>query len=331
LAKHTFLNREQELNQLLASHLVNQTGWRQRVIPFLALSRTPHGIIDMAAPVLAALLCLGRFPSIPIMLVGLVTVFAGYTAIYALNDLVDLRVDKEKLSQGGFHETPADLDGILIRHPMAKDVITFPAGLAWALFWAVIAMAGAFWLNPACLVLFLAGALLEACYCKLFQVTPLRTVINGVVKSIGSLAAVLAVAPDPPMLFFTILFCWIFFWEIGGQNIPNDWTDIQEDRRFNAQTVPLRLGPRRTGLLINLCLVTAFILHMALLWASPLDFHAVMMLAAVAANVFLLLQPALALIKHQGREQAMLLFNRASYYPLATLVLVLVQILINAG
>ena len=325
---HTFFNREQEFNQLFTSPAMDQAAWPKRLTPFLALSRTPHGIIDMAAPVLAALLCLGHFPPIPIVLVGLITVFAGYTAIYALNDLVDLNIDKEKLGKGGFHETPTDLDGILIRHPMAKGLVSFPAGLAWVVFWAAIAMAGAYWLNPACLILFLLGALLEACYCKLFQVTPLRTVINGVVKAIGSLAAVLAVTTDPPVLILTILFFWLFFWEIGGQNIPNDWTDIQEDRRFNAQTVPLRLGPHRTALLINACLVSAFFLHMALLWASPLDFHPAGMLAAVAANFFLLLQPALVLLKRQGREQSMVLFNRASYYPLTTLVLVLIVILV---
>ena len=63
---------------------------------FLALSRTPHGVIDIATPALAALLCLGHFPPLVTTLLGVITVFSGYTAVYALNDLVDYRTDREK-------------------------------------------------------------------------------------------------------------------------------------------------------------------------------------------------------------------------------------------
>lgn len=282
----------------------------------------------MAAPVMAALLYLGHFPPLPVIIVGLITVFAGYTAIYALNDLVDIRIDKEKMRLGGYHETETDLDGILIRHPLAKGMVAYCAGLTWAVLWAVVAMAGAYWLNPICLYMFLTGALLETVYCKLLQVTPLRTVVNGIVKSIGSLAAVVAVAPHPPFFFLGLLFLWIFFWEIGGQNIPNDWTDIEEDRLFNARTVPLSLGTHRAGLTVIGCLVTAFFLHMVLLWTSPLDFNVMLMLIAVAVNYFLLLQPGGLLISRKSRQQAMALFNRASYYPLVTLLLVLAAIVI---
>ena len=39
---------------------------------FWALSRTPHGILDMATPALGALLWLGRFPSFEVILIGLI-------------------------------------------------------------------------------------------------------------------------------------------------------------------------------------------------------------------------------------------------------------------
>jgi 4-hydroxybenzoate polyprenyltransferase len=52
---------------------------------FFALSRTHHGVLDMMAPVLAALLYLGQFPDPAVVVVGIMTVFAGYTAVYALN------------------------------------------------------------------------------------------------------------------------------------------------------------------------------------------------------------------------------------------------------
>ncbi len=300
--------------------------FQDRLKLYLALSRTPHGIIDMAAPALAALLCLGQFPPIQVTLVGIITVFAGYTAVYALNDLVDLRTDRQKVDIGGYSDGENYLDGVMMRHPMAKGALSFKAGLAWAVGWAVLALAGAYWLNPVCLYIFLAGCLLEGLYCKLWRVTPLRALINGAVKTLGSVAAVFAVDPSPSPLFLIALFAWMFAWEIGGQNIPNDWTDIEEDRHFKAQTIPVRLGLQKATLVIVACLTAALFLNIVLLWVSPLTFGILPMIVVVAVNVLLLLHPALLLVERQQRELAMALFNKASYYPLAILGIVLVRL-----
>ena len=45
-----------------------------------------------------------------------------------------------------------------------------------------------------------------------------------------------AVNPHPPFLFTASLFFMLFFWEIGGQNIPNDSADIDEDKKLMAKT-----------------------------------------------------------------------------------------------
>jgi 4-hydroxybenzoate polyprenyltransferase len=265
-----------------------------------------------------------------VTLVGLITVFAGYTAVYALNDLVDLRTDRERVQIDSFSkaEKQMDLDGILTRHPLAKGLLNFRAGLVWACVWALVAAAGAYWLNPMCLVFFVAGGLLEILYCKLWRITPLRTLINGLVKTLGSIAAVFAVQPSPSAGFVLVLLLWLFFWEIGGQNIPNDWADIQEDRQLRARTIPLYFGLQRAGVLSIFTLVATFLLHLLLLWTSPLAFPPVFMLAAVALNIFLLFMPALQMVKHQDPALAMALFNKASYYPLATLALVLVRMML---
>ena len=68
---------------------------------FLALSRTPHGVLDMTTPAFGALLWLGTFPPAHITILGIITVFAGYTAVYALNDVIDYRVDREKARLAG--------------------------------------------------------------------------------------------------------------------------------------------------------------------------------------------------------------------------------------
>ncbi len=304
-------------------------GLRRKLKLFLALSRTPHGVIDMAMPVVAAMLCLGRIPPLPVTLVGLITVFAGYTAVYALNDVVDFRTDKQKVSIGGYTDEENFIDGVLIRHPMAKGALSLRAGLAWTLFWAAVAMGGAYWLNPICLWIFLAGCILEGFYCLLWRVTPMRTIINGTVKTLGAIAAAFAVNASPPLIFLIFLFLWIFTWEIGGQNIPNDWTDIEEDRHFKAKTIPIHLGTQRAGSIAVLCLVSTLLLNMALFWASPLPFNGWLLGAAVVVNLALLLWPARKLAENQERNDAMTLFNRASYYPLAMLCIVLVSLILR--
>lgn len=296
---------------------------------FLALSRTPHALIDMAAPAAAALLCLGHLPPFSVTAIGIVTMFAGYTAVYALNDVVDLKSDREKVHVGGYGEEEYYLDGAMVRHPMAKGVLSLSSGLAWTFGWAAVALAGAYWLNPVCLYIFLAGCILESIYCLLWRVTPLRTLVNGVVKTLGAMAAVYAVNADPSFLFLAVLFLWIFFWEIGGQNIPCDWTDIEEDRYFSAKTIPIRLGTHRAGLISVFTLVCAMFFHFALFWASPLRWSALLLIGALAANLFLLLWPAFKLAQSRQRSLAVNLFNKASYYPLATLILVITQLILS--
>ena len=81
---------------------------------FFALSRTPHGLIDIANPALGALLCLGTFPPVQTVILGLITVFSGYTAVYALNDVVDYRTDREKVRLGGYGDSDDFIDGVEI-------------------------------------------------------------------------------------------------------------------------------------------------------------------------------------------------------------------------
>jgi len=295
----------------------------------LALSRTPHLIIDLATPALAALLCLGRFPSLMTVFLGLITVYAGYTTVYALNDLVDYRTDREKVRIGGYSDGEDFLDGVLVRHPLAKGVLTLPEGILWAAGWAMVAMLGAWLLNPICFYIFVAGGVLETIYCLLWRVTPMRTVINGVVKSLGAVAAVFAVDPHPSVFFLLILLGLIFFWEIGGQNIPNDWTDIEEDRRFKAKTIPVKLGLARAAMLSQACLVAAYLLTFVLVWISPLAFGAIYLLAVAGLGVWLLLVPVLRLVEENDRRNAMDLFNKASHYPLSLLAVVLVRIVMG--
>jgi 4-hydroxybenzoate polyprenyltransferase len=302
-----------------------QPSWSHRLKLFLALSRTPHGLLDLATPGVAALLCLGGLPAPPITLLGLITVFAGYTAVYALNDLVDYRTDKTKIRTGGLQDE-GYLDGVMARHPMARGLLSYQEGLFWAVAWAAVALVGAYLLNPICALIFVAGALLETVYCLMLEMSHLRILVSGVVKTLGGVAAVFAVNPGPSPVFLILLFLWIFFWEIGGQNVPADWHDLEEDRRWHAKTVPVRYGAEGSGKIILASLIISVALLLPLQGASPARFSWFVRCLSLGAGVVLLIIPALRLCQTKERSRATVLFNYASYYPLVILSLTILAL-----
>lgn len=298
----------------------------KRIKLFLALSRTPHGLLDMATPGFCALLYLGGFPSAAVTGIGLLTAFAGYTAIYAFNDIVDYKSDREKYSRPTASEA-GYLDSLMIRHPMARGLLPLKDGLAWALGWSVVALIGAWLLNPVCALIFILGAGLEAAYCLLWRVSPWRAVVSGFVKNMGAAAALFAVDPEPSFIFMALVFACLFFWEIGGQNIPADWTDMDEDRRLSAQTIPVRLGAQKSAALALACLGISVIFCIILFFISFPETRGIAPLAALIISSGLLIEPAFRLYKSLQREDAMALFNRASYFPVSMLMIVLLMII----
>ncbi len=296
---------------------------------FLALSRTPHGLLDLATPMLAALLQAGDTPPLKVVLLGALTAFAGYTAVYALNDVVDYKVDREDIPRGGAGDDPArnDLDAVYVRHPIAQGLLRLEEGILWAAGWALVALLGAYALNPVCAAIFLLGAVLECIYCLLLKVSYLRVIVSGVVKTLGAVAAVFAVNPHPSPAFLSVLFLWLFLWEIGGQNIPNDWTDMEEDRQLQAETVPVRFGIEGAGAIILAALVAAVALSPVIALVAPARLSAIYTIGALAAGFYFLLLPAFHLYRKKSRMQASALFNRSSHYPLAMFVVTLLGLI----
>ena len=306
----------------------NRFAGLSRLKLYFALSRTPHGLLDMCTPAFGALLWLGHFPSLYVMVLGLITTFAGYTAVYALNDVIDYEADKEKAAGGGFSNLQSDLDSIIVRHPMAQGLLSFKQGLYWASAWGLVAITGAYILNPVCVLIFLAGCTLEAIYCMLWRVSPFRTVVSGTVKTSGAIAAVFAVDPNPSGAYLILLFLLLFFWEIGGQNIPNDWVDVEEDKQFKALTIPVCYGLQASRVIVLVTLVLALGLNIVVFYYSQVDFLIIYVIISFTVGSYLLLQPAVKLSKTLKVSDAMALFNKASYFPPALLVIVLIRLMI---
>ena len=294
---------------------------------FLALSRTTHGILDLATPAFFALLWAGHFPSWQIIVLGSVTAFAGYTAIYALNDLVGVRVDQEKYAAGGIN-AGYSVEASDLRYPLARGLLPWRSGLAWFLAWYVAALVGSWFLNPVIVIIVLAAAGFEVLYCRLFKVTYLRTLVSGLVKASGPIAAVFAVNAHPLPSLLLLQLAWLMLWEIGGQNIPADWNDVEEDRRVHARTVPLVFGPRKAGLIVVISLALAVCASLLVPLLYPISLGWVYLPASLVAGYFLLLQPGLTLYRTGESRQAARLFDRASFYPLVQLCVMGIIILV---
>jgi 4-hydroxybenzoate polyprenyltransferase len=278
---------------------------------------------------MTALLWLGKFPPLHVACLGLITAFAGYTAVYALNDVIDYRLDREKIRMGGLGDPGDYLDAVMVRHPVAQGFLSLREGTAWVAAWSLVALVGAYLLNPVCVIIFLSGCLLEVIYCLLFKISSLRAIISGAVKTSGGVAAVFAVEPSPSPAFMIVLFFWLFLWEVGGQNVPADWTDLEEDRRIGAKTIPVQLGLEKANRIILISLVLTLAMNVVLFQLTAAHFSYPYVSAALLAGLYLLLLPAYRLYRsRERRRHAMVLFNRASYYPLALLLIVFVKIVI---
>ena len=282
---------------------------------FLALSRTPHLLIDLATPMAAALLCIGRFPPLSTIILGLITVFAGYASIYALNDVTDYQLDRKRMGELPREQACFDLDCIFVRHPLAQGFITVAGGMMWTALWGLIALVGAALLNPVCAAIFVIGAMLEMIYCKFYGYSQWKILIAATVKNLGSLAAIYAVNPDPPLQFILIIFIWIALWEVGGQNIPNDLVDMGEDRRLGGKTIPVVYGPNLSVLIILITLVASFVMGLGLVFLSPLAFKGAYLVGAIVSGLLFLLLPLKKFLAERGTTRAINLFNQASLYP----------------
>ncbi|MDR3569826.1 MAG: UbiA family prenyltransferase [Syntrophobacteraceae bacterium] len=296
---------------------------------FMALSRTPHGVLDMATPALAALFWLGAIPSAFVVVIGLITAFAGYTAVYALNDLVDYRTDRRKIKECGELKCSAgDLDAVFVRHPLALGMLSLKEGIVWTAAWGALALFGAWLLSPACALIFILGCVAETIYCLMLKLSWTRALVSGAVKSAGGLAAIYAVSPKTSAPFLIGFFLWFFFWEIGAQNVPNDWSDLEEDVRMGAATIPVRFGSDGAARIVMGCVGISVFMSLVLFWLTPAHLSAFYFAGSIPAALFLLLLPAWKLHCAKTGEQASTLFNWASYYPLTMFIVILLSAVI---
>lgn len=287
---------------------------------FFGLSRMTHSVLDVAHPALGAILVFGGAPRPFTIVVGLLAAFSGYTAVFALNDLLDFKVDCEKLGGYGVERECFDLDSVGLRHPIAQGSIAFRSALAWVLFWGVLALGFAFLLDPICSLLMAVAAGLEAAYCRLLRVTHWKTILSGLMVAVGGMAGVFAVTSAPPALMVALFGLWAFTWEMGCRNIPNDWSDLEEDTALRIKTMPVRFGRLAASRISFVFACVTILASLLFPFAVSMRFGLIFQAGALAAGVLLLVIPGIRWLRDQQTKSAMLFFNRACFYPLAVFV-----------
>ncbi len=290
---------------------------------FLAFSRGLQAFISIAQPGLAAVIALVAIPSWDVVAIGFIAAWAGNNAAFAINDLLDVDLDKRRFKHlrefKGF-----DIDTALVRHPLAQGYLSYKSGVLWILTSSLIAVIGAYLLNPWCVVLFVVALALEMYYCKLSQISALKFLITGVMVAVGAMAGWVAVVDRIELVPAIVFFIWIAAWEIGGRNIVNDWSDIEEDIHLGIKTVPVVYGHKVAGRLILFFLVVTVVC--SLLIAPLIKLNSIYLAGALIEGWYALLSPTIKLLKNPAPEVAITLFNRASLYPLVMLTIVVISI-----
>jgi 4-hydroxybenzoate polyprenyltransferase len=288
-----------------------------RLRQFVGLSRMTHSILDVAHPALGALLALAAIPDLRTSVTGFLAAFAGFTAVFALNDVMDCGVDCEKMARLGGKRECFDLDSVGQRHPLAQGAIPFSAGVGWVAAWGAVALALSWTLSPVCCFLMAGAALLEIGYCLLLRVTHWKAGLSGAMVTVGGMAGIYAVTSSPNPVLVILFGLWAFAWEVGCRNIPNDWSDLDEDTHMGIQTVPVRLGRTRAARLSFALMCIVLVSALAFPLVSAVRHPAVYITGALACGVFLLLIPALRWLRDQSLPSSLAFFNRACFYPLA--------------
>jgi 4-hydroxybenzoate polyprenyltransferase len=276
------------------------------------LSRGRQATLSIAQPGLAAVLAASGMPSARVVAIGLVAAWAGFLAVFSLNDILDRRVDAAALRAGKAEVDGYDLDAAFLRHPLAQGTMSLRLSLLWVAGLALVAAVGAWLLGPLCLALFGVAVALEVLYCGLRSVTWFKTVVSGVMVGCGGLAGWAAVAP---LRWSAIpIFLFLALWEIGCRNLANDLADLGPDRAVGVRTVATTFGPA-VAASANLVVAASVIATVPFL---GLDGRA--LAVALIGGALLVAWPAVRLYREPTSFRAGWYFNLASLYPAVVLL-----------
>jgi 4-hydroxybenzoate polyprenyltransferase len=303
----------------------------KRFRAYFGLSRMSHSILDVAHPCVGALVALGSFPPPVPLMIGLIAAFSGFTAIFGLNDVIDWRVDRERIRQHPRESSPFDIDALGCRHPIAQGKLRFRNALGWVLFWSLLSLCLAFALNPLCSLMMLIAASLEVCYCKLLRRSHWKALLSGTMVGIGALAGIYAYKDFPSPAYVFSFFIWTFTWEVGARNISGDWADVEEDVLLGIRTFPIVYGKRHSSWIAFALMILTVLSSLSFPYLGSIRHPLIYQAGALLVGGFFLIIPGWRWIRSQHAESAMVLFNRACVYPAAMFAVTTLSIILPLG
>jgi 4-hydroxybenzoate polyprenyltransferase len=101
--------------------------------------------------------------------------------------------------------------------------------------------------------------------------------------------------------------------------------DLEEDRQLRAQTLPVRFGLGGSVGIIYFSLAGAWVMSLVMFWVFPGKLGLLYLAGAFLSGLYFLILPAHRLFRTRVPEEAANLFNRASYYPLAMVLVTIIS------
>jgi 4-hydroxybenzoate polyprenyltransferase len=283
----------------------------KKVVLFFDLARGKSALFSVSEPVLGAMLATGTIPSLRICLLGILAALAGYLCVYSLNDLLDLRADREEIRVSSpdplaWKPEVAHMDVVALRHPVAAGALPLWAAITWVSVLGIVGLVAAYLLRPLCAYLFIGCAALEIIYCSLRRRTWLKVIPAATMVAVGGLAGWFAVgeATWGALAFFFLLYGWE-----TCRNLTNDLADVVHDRLVGITTLATTHGPRAASRVI----VGVAAAMVAISLAQPVAWVVRGLVAAMALLTLTL--PSLALYRDPSEPAAQRYFNRLTFFP----------------
>jgi 4-hydroxybenzoate polyprenyltransferase len=283
----------------------------KRAVLFLDLARGKSALFSVSEPVLGAMLATGTIPSVRVCLLGLLAALAGYFCVYSLNDLLDLKADREEIKVSSpdpmaWKPEVAHMDIMSLRHPVAAGALPLWAAVTFVVTLGVIGLVAAYLLRPLCAWLFVVCALLEILYCSLRRRTWLKVIPAATMVAVGGLAGWFAVgeATWGALAFFFLLYAWE-----TGRNLTNDLADVVHDRLVGITTLASIHG---AGVAAKAILADGLAM-VAIALVQPQPWLIRGLLAAVA--LLTMTVPSFVLYGNPDEPSAQRYFNRLTFFP----------------
>lgn len=287
-------------------------------IRFFDLARGIQSPLSLSQPLLGAIIALRALPGPRVLILGLIAATAGYFAVFSLNDILDRKVDRKSIEIGKANRDAHDIGVTAFKHPVARGDIPLAVAVAWVASLMLISGCFAYILNPLCLWLLIGCVALETAYCCMRTVSWIKTFPTGIMVAMGGLAGWAAVAPLN--IGAVSFFLFIALWEIAGRNLANDLADVESDLGVGIRTVATTFGNRTSATAIFI------IAWMTVASAMFLPVSLAARLAMLGVTLWSMGIPSITLFHTPTSKQASIYFNRASFFPMVVLIVLLLII-----